>query len=77
MTGKNENLYTAVVSSFYQYLPVFTPLMATCDLENSPRNSFLKIPHLTLVGCWFHYTKALHDKIRKLGLSKLCEKRNF
>ena len=46
--------------------------MAICDFEEAPRNSFMNIfPHITLVGCWFHYTKALHDKIRKLGLGKL------
>ena len=72
MISKNENLYTAVVLSLHQYIPDFTPLMAICDFEKAPRNSFLKnFPHLTLVGCRFHYTKALHDKIRKLGPNKL------
>ena len=72
MTSKNENLYAAVVSYFHQYIPDFSQLMAICDFEKAPRNSFMKIfPHILLVGCWFHYTKALHDKIRKLWLSKL------
>ena len=72
MTSKSENLYTAVLSSLHQYIPDFSPLMAICDFEKAPRNSFMKIfPHILLVGCWFHYTKALHDKIKKLGLSKL------
>ena len=28
-------------------------------------------PSIILVGCWFHYTKALHEKVQKLDLGKL------
>ena len=32
---------------------------------------YLYILRLVIIGCWFHYTKALYDKIQKLGLCNL------
>ena len=72
MTNKSEEFYTAVLSELQAYTPDFKPLFALCDFEKASRNSFTTIfPHITLIGCWFHYTKAIHDKVRKLGLGKL------
>ena len=67
MTSKNENLHTVVILSLHQHIPDFSPLMAISDFKSTAKLFFF--PHILLVGCWFHYTKDLHDKIQKLGLS--------
>ena len=62
MTNKSEELYTAVLSELQEYTPDFKPLIALCDFEKASLNSFTTIsPHITLIGCRFHYTKAIHD----------------
>ena len=30
---------------------------------------FYNFPHGILIVCWFNFTKAIHDKVRKLGLA--------
>ena len=43
-----------------------------CDFEKASRNAFKTVfTNITIVGCWFHYTKAIHDKVQKVGLAKL------
>ena len=45
-----------------------------CDFEKSSRNAFRSVyPNINLVGCWFHYTKAIYDKVQKIGLCKLSK----
>ena len=76
MTNKSEKLYNAVILSVRQLLPAFNPTFAIGDFELAPKNSFTRIfPNITIIGCWF-YTKAIYDKLKKLGLSKLYRK-NF
>ena len=71
MTSKNENLHAPVLSDLHQYIPEFSPLMAICDFEKEQRKSFMMFSYILIVGRWFHYTKALQDKIRKLVLCNL------
>ena len=43
-----------------------------CDFEKASRNAFISIfPGIVIIGCWFHYTKAIYDKVQKLGLCNL------
>ena len=72
MTNKSEELYATVLSALHAYIPDFKPLFALCDFEKASRNSFVTIfPHITLIGRWFHFTKAIYDKVKRLGLGKL------
>ena len=72
MTNKSEKLYKSVITTVQQLLPTFNPTFAIGDFELAPKNSFTKVfPHITIIGCWFHYTKAIYDKVKKIGLSKL------
>ena len=68
MTNKSEKLYNAVVITVRQLLPSFNPTFAIVDFEIAPRNSFTQVfPSITIVGCWFHYTKAIYDNVKKIG----------
>ena len=70
MSSKNEQLYKAVLCSLKDFLPNFNPSIAMCDFEKSSRNTFRSVfPNINLVGCWFHFTKAIYDKVKKLGHS--------
>ena len=71
-TAKSEQLYRAVLSALHEFIPNFKPTFALCDFEKVSRNAFTTVfPNIILVGCWFHYTKALYEKVQKLGLGKL------
>ena len=75
MTRKTEQLYTAVLSSIRELIPCFIPVFAIGDFEIVPRNALKGIyPTVTIIGCWFHYTKALYEKVQKLGLTILYKK---
>ena len=72
MTAKNEQLYRAVISAVRTYIPEFNPSIVMCDFEKASRNAFISVfPYANIVGCWFHFTKAVYDKVQKLGLGKL------
>ena len=72
MTAKSEQLYRAVLSALHGFIPNFRPTLSLCDFEKASRNAFTTIfPNIILVGYWFHYTKAVYEKVPKLGLGKL------
>ena len=72
MTGKDEQLYTSVMSAFHEHITDNKPLFGISDHEQASRNSIIRVfPNMTLAGFWIHYTKAVYDKVRKLGLEKL------
>ena len=72
MSAKNEQLYTAVISAVRTNIPKFNPSIVICDFETAPRNAFKFVfPYANIVGCWFHCTKAVYNKVQKLGLGKL------
>ena len=65
MTAKSEQLYRAVLSALHEFIPNFKPTFALCDFEKASRNAFTTVfPNIILVGCWFHYTKALTRKYK-------------
>ena len=60
MTRKTENLYRTVLYSIHELLPNFIPTFAIGDFEPASRNALKELfPSITIIGCWFHYTKAL------------------
>ena len=70
MNQKTEKLYEAV--TIRRLIPEFNSAFAIGDFEKAPRNALVSvIPSITIIGCWFHFTKAIFAKIKKLGLSKL------
>ena len=63
MTSKNEQLYKAVLLSLKDILPNFNPSSAMCNFEKSSRNALRSVyPSINLIGCWFHFPKAIYDK---------------
>ena len=68
MRAKNEHLYTAVIAAVRDYIPEFNPSIVMCDFEKASRNAFIVFPYINIVGCWFHFTKAVYDNVQKLGL---------
>ena len=75
MTNNSEKLYNTVITTVQQLLQTFNPSFAIGHFELAPKNSFTKVfPHITIIGCWFHYTKAVYDKVKKIGLSKLYKR---
>ena len=53
----------------------FNPTFAMGDFEQAPRNALAEIfPSVTIIECWFRFTKAVFEKVKKLGLSKLYTK---
>ena len=69
MTGKEEELYTAVWDKICNLIPQFHPKTCMSDWERAPRNSLKQIfPNVKIYGCWFHYTQRIWGKTQKLGL---------
>ena len=72
MTSNGEHLYTAVLLAIHELVPEFNPSIPMCDFEKASRNAFKTVfANIIIVGCWFHYTKAIHDNVHKIGLTKL------
>ena len=43
-----------------------------CDFEKASRNAFRSVfTNITIVGYWFHFAKAIQDKLQKIGLGKV------
>ena len=77
MNRKTEKLYEAVLI-IRRLIPEFNPVFAIGDFEEATRNALVSvIPSITIIGCWFHFTKAIFEKVRKLGLSKLYKQNQF
>ena len=70
LTGKLEEIYTAVLVRIHELVPQLTPINELSNWEKADRNAvktqFLGI-HLR--GCHFHYSQSVWRKIQKLGLS--------
>ena len=72
MTRKTEKLYIAAILAITELIPNFNPIFAIGDFELAPRKALEDIhPSITIIGCWFHFTKAIYERILKIGLSKL------
>ena len=75
MNGKTEKLYRAVMITIRSLIPGFNPTCAMADFEQAPRNALSAVfPSVTIIGCWFHFTKAVFEKVKKLGLSNAYKK---
>ena len=71
MTGKEGQLYTAVLDRISSLIPQFQPKLCMSDWEPAPRNSMKEeYPNVKIYGCWFHFTQCIWTKTQKLGLVK-------
>ena len=78
MTRKTEKLYEVVLITIRRLIPESNPAFAIGDFEQASRNALESIiPSITIIGCWFHFTKAIFEKVQKLGLSKLYKQNQF
>ena len=72
MTRKTEKLYRAAILAIKELIPNFNPIFAIRDFELAPRKALEDIfPSITIISCWFHFTKVIYERILKIGLSKL------
>ena len=75
MTRKTERLYTVVLLTIRQLIPGFNPTFAIGDFKQASRNAFIAVfPSITIISCWFHFTKAIFERVQKLDLSKLYQR---
>lgn len=75
MTHKSQNLYQFV----FENLKVISeslkfkldPKFIMVDFEDALRNALkISFPNIQLGGCYFHFVKALYNRISKLGLKR-------
>ena len=72
MTRKTKRIYMAVLLTIRRLIPELNPTFAIGDLMQAPRNAMTRVfPSITIIRCWFHFTKAIYDNVQNLGLSKL------
>ena len=70
LTGKYEEIYTAVYEGIHELVPQLTPINGMSDWEKGVKNAVkTQFPDIHLRGCHFHYSQCVWRKIQKLGLS--------
>ena len=63
--------YIKTLLASYNIQVDFDDISFMLDFEKSSRKTLLDVfPKSRLMGCYFHYVKALWNKARKLGLTK-------
>jgi len=77
LTHKTQDCYSMALSCLntiglcHKNKFVFEPQVIMCDFEDGLRNALkVAFPKARLAGCYFHFTKALWEKISKMGLRK-------
>jgi len=81
MTHKTAELYSITFSNLKTISETLKfllhPTFIMCDFENGLRNSLKQcFREANLSVCYFHYTKCLFQKLKKLGLRKFPFKNN-
>ena len=72
MTRKTEILPTAVLLTIGRLIPELNPTFAMGNLDQAPRNPMTAVfPSISIIGCLFHFAKAIYESVQKLGLPKL------
>ena len=72
LTGKHEEVYTAVLARIHELVPQLAPIYGMSDWEKGARNAVkTQFPGIHLRGCHFHYSQSVWRKIQKLGLSNI------
>ena len=75
MNGKTEKLYRAVMITVRSLIPGFDPIFAMADFEQASRNALSAVfPSVAIIGCWFHFTKAVFEKV-KSSVYRMCIRR--
>ena len=60
---KTEKLYSSAILAITELIPNFNPIFAIGDFELAPRKALEDIfPSITIIGCWFHFTKTIYEK---------------
>ena len=69
MTGKDEELYKAIMINIRSLLPELNPTSSMSDWELAPRIALKEVyPNTNVLGCWFHFTQKICSKVQKFGL---------
>ncbi len=72
MTGRKEELYSAVLEKVLSLAPKFSPHFWMGDFEASSRSSIKTwFPQAEVAGCHFHFTRAVFKKVQRLGMTDL------
>lgn len=75
MTCKSTDCYLSVFKFIESKLFKLEPNEFMCDYESGMRLAIRKRwPKVPIRGCWFHFSKAILKRCRRLGLSKLIKK---
>lgn len=74
MTRKTAESYKALFEYIEKEIFKLKPVEFMTDYEDGMRLAIKKHwPTVTIRGCWFHYSKAILKRCRKLGLAKLLK----
>ena len=77
MTGKDEELYKAIMINIRSLLPELNPTSSMSDWESAPRIALnIFYPNTLILGCWFHFTQRIWSKVQKFGLVKTFKENN-
>lgn len=69
MTSKCTDLYYGIMKVFKDQFPEWNPSFVMSDFESSLRNGIQAVvPDAKMLGCSFHFAKAIFAKICKVGL---------
>ena len=72
MTRKTETLYRAAILAIRELIPNINPTFTIGDFELALRKALETIfPSITTIGCWFHFTKAIYEKIQTIETETL------
>lgn len=74
MTRKTAESYKALFEYIEKEIFKLKPAEFMTDYEDGMRLAIkTHWPTVTIRGCWFHYSKAILKRCRKLGLAKLLK----
>ena len=66
MSRKTRELYSAVLRRVVELAPDFRPGQVQGDFEEATAGAFRDVfPGVQVVGCWFHYSRAIYRKVQQ------------
>jgi len=75
MERKTTALYKAVLEKVKELVSDFQPSQVLADFEEAPTATLREVlgDQLTVSGCWFHYSKAIMKRLKKIGLTSVYQ----